>query len=223
MSDQYEKAMKYYSWCLSCPSTHSENQQLYDEWAETYDKDHKLLDCNGPQYIANAVADLFPKHRQDICILDVAAGTGLVGIELQKLGFCNIESLEPNKNMIAIAKRKDVYRKYYEENIPETGNTKIGKDAYDVVVCRGGFGGGALPVNSLSEMLRVTKPGGYVAINTNPKHFDVVPMYVNTIVPLMKNLEESGQWKKVKEENQNNYIAGATGIILVFQKTTQHI
>lgn len=48
-------------------------------------------------------------------------------------------------------------------------------------------------------------------------------MYVNTIVPLMKNLEESGQWKKVKEENQNNYIAGATGIILVFQKTTQHI
>lgn len=44
MSDQYEKAMKYYSWCLSCPSTHSENQQMYDEWAETYDKVNNFND-----------------------------------------------------------------------------------------------------------------------------------------------------------------------------------
>lgn len=38
--------------------------------------------------------------------------------------------------MIAIAKRKDVYRKYFEENIPETGNTKIGKGWYRKISCR---------------------------------------------------------------------------------------
>lgn len=70
-------------------------------------KDHKLLDCNGPQYLANAVADLFPKHRQDICILDVAAGTGLVGIEVStndwKLAvFVNFEYIYLNSTLIII-------------------------------------------------------------------------------------------------------------------------
>ena len=41
-----------------------------------------------------------------VSILDVAAGTGLVGVELVKVGFKNIVALDYSQEMLDLAKEK---------------------------------------------------------------------------------------------------------------------
>ena len=50
-------------------------------------------------------------------ILDVGAGTGLVGEYLKKRGFCNLDALEPSLGMLEVAKTKNVYKNLHSDRI----------------------------------------------------------------------------------------------------------
>ena len=42
-------------------------------------------------------------------VLDAGAGTGLVGVELNRLGFSNLEAMDISRGMLAVAGTKNVY------------------------------------------------------------------------------------------------------------------
>ena len=97
-------------------------------------------------------------------ILDVAAGTGLVGVELAKLGFKNIDALDYSQEMLDLAKEKGPIRqnyktKYHNVLLPGCyqnyicapfGNTipdGMKARSYDCVIMLGGFAAGHLPLS----------------------------------------------------------------------------
>ncbi|XP_053637668.2 uncharacterized protein [Cherax quadricarinatus] len=75
------------------------------------------------------------KKRQQVRVLDVAAGTGLVGCHLHKKGFTNIDALEPSEGMMNILKKTGVYTLKYQEFIG-TGHSTVPKGGLVVILMR---------------------------------------------------------------------------------------
>jgi len=81
-------------------------RRMYDKWAPDYEKEVLYnLSCKVYKPMADtfnaAVLKAFPhKRKEEIKIIDVAAGTGLVGVELFKLGFTRIDALDSSQGML---------------------------------------------------------------------------------------------------------------------------
>ena len=79
----------------------------------------------------------FPKDK--IKIMDAGAGTGLVGIELQKFGFSTIDALDISPGMLEEAKKKNVYKKFICAALSDQRIPEIKTGEYDVLICVGVF------------------------------------------------------------------------------------
>ncbi|XP_033758329.1 methyltransferase-like protein 27 [Pecten maximus] len=114
-----ENVNKFYEECEKI-RTREEMTHLYDSWSTLYEKDLNYADYRGPFMVANALAVLYPGPCENVHVLDVAAGTGLVGEQLAKRGFIKIDALDPSEGMLAKAKEKDIYQTlicaYFDEN-----------------------------------------------------------------------------------------------------------
>lgn len=95
-------------------------------------------------------------------VLDVACGTGDMVVELLKRG-CTVTGVDLSDEMLAIARRKTAdwkpaYHKADAEHLP------FADCAFDAVTCAFGVRNFVHLEQGLSEMLRVLKPGGTMAI-----------------------------------------------------------
>ena len=72
--------------------------QHYDKWGDKYDKDMIEWNYTGPKETVN----IFKKYNtnKDIKIFDAGCGTGLVGIELRKFGYKNIDGADLSKKLL---------------------------------------------------------------------------------------------------------------------------
>jgi hypothetical protein len=89
---------------------------------------------------------------------------GLVGEFLIKNGFKNLDALEPSNGMLAKLKQKKIYNNIYFEGIKQNQQTSLISSSYDVILTCGTIGEGYLPIETISELLRITKPDGYVLL-----------------------------------------------------------
>ena len=48
------------------------------------------------------------KRRQDIKIIDVAAGTDLIGLELHQMGYTNLQAVDSSQKMLNEARKKGI-------------------------------------------------------------------------------------------------------------------
>ena len=143
------------------------NQQLeerYDQWAKEYDDD--LEDDFGyvmPRMSAETFARFVPK---DAKVLDAGAGTGMVGVELNRLGYSDIEAMDLSSGMLEVARAKNVYGGFHQMVMGERLGFET--DSFDAVIGVGVLTLGHAPAHSLDELVRVTKPGGVVAFTLRP-------------------------------------------------------
>lgn len=176
-----------------------DSQEAYRQWAGTYEKDAERYKFNGHLKVASILKDLYPEIERDkIRILDIGAGTGLVGKEVKKYGFQHIDALEPSEAMMNEAKKANVYENYFVEFLTESP-TSVLADSYDVITGGGVYGRVHIPCEALYEMIRIVRPGGYIIIVAN---YDIVrtsKMYEG-LETLMDKLEANGKWKKVSRE-----------------------
>jgi len=132
------------------------SRALYRDWAETYDE--TML--QGLNYLSPAkVADLLAAHLPDrqAAVLDIGCGTGLAGQGLAGHGFVTIDGLDVSPEMMQVAARRGVYRRFIaaDLNLP----LAIASDSYDGASCCGTFTHGHVASACLNELFRILKPG----------------------------------------------------------------
>lgn len=138
-------------------------QQLFDEWAATYESD--LLD--DMDYVAHKQAgDIFFATVADISarVLDVACGTGLVGLYMQQRGYLNIDGADFSNEMLSIAGARNIYKSLWQHDFT---TEKALKNLYDALICVGMFAFTLPKISHLHNVVNCVKPGGYCVITVN--------------------------------------------------------
>lgn len=143
-----------------------DNIKLYSVWAETYD----ISFIDDMQYKLHfAVAEEFVLNGGKGLILDVGAGTGAVAEALlQKAKYC-IEATDISEEMLKVADSKNIYKRSFFSDL--TKEIPVTNSSYDGVVSSGTFTHGHVGPSSISELVRITKPGGLITISINEKHW----------------------------------------------------
>nr|XP_006815166.1 PREDICTED: Williams-Beuren syndrome chromosomal region 27 protein-like [Saccoglossus kowalevskii] len=144
-------------------TTEEEALKVYNSWSDTYDQDVLGLGYNAHKYTVNKMLKLVT--GKETRILDVAAGTGLVGSELYEYGYTNVDALDPSGESLAIAEKKEVYKKLMCCAVGED-KLDIDEDSYDVVTACGCFGYNLMQPNHLQKLVRIVKSGGYIIVVT---------------------------------------------------------
>lgn len=136
-------------------------RMLYAGWAETYDADFAAgMDYRLPAAVARAYLAAGGQGP----VLDVGAGTGLVGAALRGLGFGGaIDGVDLSPEMLARAARLGVYRALcagdVTQALPQPG-------PWAGVVSAGTFTHGHLGPGPLAR-LAAAAPGGLFALSVN--------------------------------------------------------
>ena len=136
--------------------TPEDSINLYRSWASTYDSDFaKQNDYRSPLEIAK----YFDKYsnNKDTPILDVGAGTGLIG-EFLNASSREIDAIDISPEMLNIARLKNCYSKIIEADLTE--RLMINDNHYGAIVSAGTFTHGHVGPDVLDELLRVTRSGG---------------------------------------------------------------
>jgi predicted TPR repeat methyltransferase len=147
--------------------TPEDSINLYKTWASTYDDDFaKQNDYRSPIEIAK----YFEKYsnNQDTPILDVGAGTGLIG-EYLNLDSKEIDAIDISPEMLKVATIKNCYSKIIEADLSK--GLSINDNHYGAIVSAGTFTHGHVGPNVLDELIRVTRPGGLFVFTVHSKLF----------------------------------------------------
>ena len=161
--------------------------QRYDEWAKDYDSD---LDRDFAWLGPKSAVDVFVKYvpNKQGFILDAGVGTGQVGELLAELGYKNLEGMDLSKGMLAEARKKKIYRQLRLLRLG--GPLGYPDNAFDAVISVGVMTVGHAPASSLDELVRSTKPGGYVVYTLRPD------LHLNGgFKEKHAELEAAGKWK----------------------------
>ncbi|KAI0228566.1 hypothetical protein LSAT2_020976 [Lamellibrachia satsuma] len=139
---------------------------------------------------AEFVERYFGDRKDDTYIVDVAAGTGLVGDEVSRMmnlfvrtvgggeqsdwlmsnaqlkmrGFTKMDALDVSDEMLSIARTKNIYGRIIHDYM-DGHRTDIKDDTYDAMTIAGGMGDGLIPTRAMTELIRIVKPGTNAAIH----------------------------------------------------------
>ena len=150
--------------------TPEDNIKLYKVWASSYDDDFaKKNDYRSPVLISKYYEKY--SNKNDVPVLDVGAGTGLIAEVMNKKNTIDIDAIDISPEMLESAKSKNCYNKLIEADL--TKNLDIDNNYYGAIVSAGTFTHGHIGPNALDELLRVTKPSGLFVITIHSK------VYVN--------------------------------------------
>ena len=169
------------------------NEELaerYDEWAGSYDADlEQDFEYRAPRITAECFARYVPREAR---ILDAGAGTGLVGMFLGQMGYANLVAMDMSCGMLDEARKKNAYREFHQMVMGET--LDYATDSFDSVICVGTLTVAHAPASSLDELVRITRPGGYIVYTLRPD------VYENSgFKEKQTALESEGKWKLVEE------------------------
>jgi len=150
---------------------------FYANWAVSYDTD-VAANYRGTQEIVDVLdgylndnpSDAF-EDRAQLKVADMGCGTGLVAEVLRKVGFRTIDGMDLSPEMVAEAKKLDIYRSLFADvDINKTPPVQW-KQAYDITVSCGVFTLGHVAPTALYSMIALTRPGGLVVTSTRLKYY----------------------------------------------------
>ena len=144
--------------------TSEELLKYYKDWTDNnqYNKDMVNWNYTAPKETVSILKKyVFNKNSK---ILDAGCGTGLVGIELKKYGYSNIEGVDFSQNMLDLVPQS-IYKKI--EKIDLNKSLKFKDNIYDVIMCVGTFTYGHAKPQALDELIRITKNKGFICFTIN--------------------------------------------------------
>ncbi|XP_013794869.2 methyltransferase-like protein 27 [Limulus polyphemus] len=189
----YESVDAFLEECLR-EKPPEEVKKFYANWAANYDKEVKEIEYNGPELFAKSFIKL--NVPQNVKIIDIAAGTGTLGEKLNAMGYKYIDALDGTPEMLDIARKKNVYRNFYQFFLGCGYESPIKDGTYDVAMWSGAFGQGHIPYTAFHEIIAMVKQGGlvcwlfeYPTEQNDEENFKSV----------MDDLTDNGKWKAIQD------------------------
>ena len=157
-----------------------------------------MVDWNytGPE----ETVDVIKKYllNKDALFFDAGCGTGLVGLQLKKYGYKNFHGADLSQKLLDTVP-KNLYQKLF--NVDLNKPIELNNNLYDTVMCVGTFTYGHVKANALDELVRITKPGGFICFTINEGIYKEYG-FDEKILEIKKN----NKWEKL-EFFKSDYIA----------------
>ena len=194
--------------------TPEDSINLYKTWASTYDDDFaKQNDYRSPIEIAK----YFEKYSNDenTPILDVGAGTGLIG-ECLNLDSKEIDAIDISPEMLKVATTKNCYSEIIEADLSK--GLSINDSHYGAIVSAGTFTHGHVGPSVFDELIRVTRPGALFVFTVHSKLFKKAG-FDKKLVEIKKSITEPNFHKVDAYGNNPDKDHGSDQVIItVFRK-----
>ncbi|MEL7181411.1 MAG: methyltransferase domain-containing protein [Pseudomonadota bacterium] len=147
-------------------SSPDEVKDLYRAWSHSYD----AVFSEGQGYqLPREVATAFVAAGGTGPVLDVGAGTGLVGTALRGMNIGTIDGIDLSEDMLQIAGMKNDYRALSVGDVTRPLDLK--NAPYAGVVSAGTFTLGHVGPDALANLLAVGAKGAVYVISVNAAHF----------------------------------------------------
>ena len=161
-------------------------EERYDLWAKEYDEDVAGYGYKIPGVLAGFLGRYI--KTDDGVILDAGAGTGIMGEVMSLLGYRNLVAIDFSKGMLAVAKQKGVYLELHRMVLGEHLN--FPDDNFATAIAVGVISVGHAPPESFNELIRCTRPGGYIIFSVRAD--------AQGFKERQDTLEKSNRWKLVE-------------------------
>ncbi|MGB3511708.1 MAG: methyltransferase domain-containing protein [Microcoleaceae cyanobacterium] len=175
-------------------TTPKDNQQLeeyYDRIAQSYEQ-ISIKDFGRSQEedrpFLETIIKYVPKEGR---ILDAGVGTGTIGQYLDRLGYRNLVGIDLSLGMLAEARKKEVYTDLKKMILGET--LDFADRTFDAVICSRTLAIGHAPSSSFDELIRITKPGGYIIFTIKTDFYES-----SDFKDKVPALIASGRWELVE-------------------------
>ena len=178
-------------------TTSEELLKYYQDWTKKnkYNQDMVNWKYTAPQETVSVLKKY--AFNKNCKILDAGCGTGLVGIELKKYGYLNIDGVDFSQNMLDLVPQR-IYKRI--EKVDLNMPLKFKANMYDVVMCVGTFTYGHVKPQALDELIRITKNKGLICFTINEGIYEEYG-FDNKV----KELTNNKSWN-VKEFFKSDYI-----------------
>ena len=144
--------------------TTDEVMKYYDAWGIKNKYNQDMVDWNysGPKETAQ-VFKRYAKNK-DIKIYDAGCGTGLVGVELKKLGYKYFDGGDLSQKLLDLVP-KELYQNLSKVDLNK--NIEIKNNTYDAIMCVGTFTFAHVKPHALDEFVRIVKNKGLICFTIN--------------------------------------------------------
>jgi len=171
-----------------------ETAEVYDDWADEYEQHMKNVGYTHPAVVAGMVS----RHvgPTDEKVLDAGAGTGVLGEILSALGFSSIYGLDASEGMLKTAELKNKYVELTHQFLGQA--LTYDDDSFALVASSGVFTQGHAPLDGLDELVRVTRPGGFLVFSIARTYLD------GPFEQKRQQLERQNRWQFVDATQRYN-------------------
>ncbi len=168
--------------------TPDDNRDLYGKWAQAYDADMiDNLDYQLPWHVARMLKEKWePGSGTDV--LDVGAGTGLVGKYLSDFGL-RLHGVDISSEMLEVAAERNHYAQLTKADLTHPLDFEDG--IFDAVVSAGTFTHGHLGPDVIDELFRVGRSGALFVLSVNTIHYGDLGFAAKfqSLAPMLRDLE----------------------------------
>ncbi|KAJ8048732.1 Methyltransferase-like protein 27 [Holothuria leucospilota] len=197
-------------------------KEMYDSWVPTYDEDLRKHNYRYPAKASEIISEHF--SDKNVSILDCGAGTGLVGVELYRLGFKNIAAVDISSKSLAAAEKKGVYKKLVCAEVGK-GTLPFDDKCFDAVMCSASFMPTHIRPECLPELVRIVKPGGIIVVLMAQRYIEVVAgdeecfckYYQLEFEEVTQDLEGSKKWKLISKNVIPNLMLNKAALTFVWK------
>ena len=186
-----------------------ELEACYDAWAKEYDQDVMSYGYRSPTIVSALITRYLTPT--DGTLLDAGAGTGIVGEILAPLGYKDLVAIDLTQSMLDLANCKGLYRDLRRMVLGE--RLDFPDNSFAAALAAGVFTAGHAPPESFDELVRITKPGGYIIFTIRMEAY-----YKQGFKEQQDALERAGKWRLVEitEPFQSLPVGDPEAILQVF-------
>lgn len=183
--------LKRSEWLKKLHSARNKHEMavVYDAWGRDYELETMIEGYTMPAIMTGLIGRYV--FSREAPILDVGAGTGILGEMLSVLGYRNLTAIDFSQGMLDLCRQRGIYCDLRRMLLGEKLNFR--DNTFTATVVMGVFGKGHAPPDAFDELTRITKRDGFILFSIRADEYET-----QGFKEKQDSLERNGQWQPVE-------------------------